>query len=208
MPIQTKAIPMPHHHTPRSRARHLLHAAACAAALLAAPAFAQNLYAELGAGSSRASADCSGTSSCDRNGSFVRGIVGYQLTPHWAVELALADMGRIRATAPLPGVGSVQITAKLRSAGLGAAGTWPVTDKLSFTGRLGVASNQTSISGESAGTAVSDSERNTALYAGLALHHAVSSTMSVGLTLDRTQAEYGGDQVAVAALGLGLRLLF
>jgi OOP family OmpA-OmpF porin len=190
------------------KTKPLLFAVTLAQAVSSSPAFAQGLYAEIGAGRSHARADCAGTSQCDRNGAFVRGILGYEFTPNWALEVTLADLGRIQATATVPGVGSVQASARMRSFGIGAAGTWPLSEAFSMTGRLGIASNKTSVGGSAVGVSVSDSERKTVPYAGIALNCALSKTTSVGLSVDRTEAGYAGEKLAVLALGLGARFRF
>lgn len=172
------------------------------------PALAQDLYAELGLGASKADVDCSGTTQCDRTGTFVRAIVGYEFAPNWAAEVSFADLGRVKASANVPLVGNVQTSAKLRSIGFGVAGTVPLSDTIGLTGRLGLASNKTSISGSAAGRSASDSETNTAPYAGVALSYAMSKQVSLSLTLDRTQAEYGDDRMAVVAAGAGVRVRF
>jgi OmpA-OmpF porin, OOP family len=181
---------------------------AAATALLAIPALAQNAYFELGAGRSDASVDCTGTTSCDDSDSFVRAIAGYQFAPNWALEFSLAQLGRIKATAFVPGIGTVEASARLRSVGLGVAGSWPLADALSFTARLGVASNRTTISGSAGGLGGSDGENNAAPYAGLALGYAFTPAWTASLTLDRTQAEYQGDKATVSTAGVALRYRF
>lgn len=183
-------------------------AATLTLAMAAAPAWAQNAYVELGAGAAHADADCAGTTSCDRNSATVRATLGYAFAPNWAAELTLADLGRLKAAGFVPGVGTVQASAKLRGVGLGIAGTLPLSQALSLTGRLGLSSNKTSISGTAVGTTVSDHQRNTAAYAGLGLYYTLGTTASLGLTLDRNEAEYGGEKLAVVALGLGARFSF
>ena len=181
---------------------------AFAAAMSSAPVAAQNLYVEVGAGRSRASVDCTGTSACDRSGSFVRGILGYEFMPNWALEVSLADLGRVNASGSLAGGGTVQTSAKLRSAGIGVAGSLPLSDSFALIGRLGVASNKTSVRGTAMGASVNDSERHTAAYVGMALNYALSQTSSVGLTVDRTQAEFDGSKSTVVAVGVGARFRF
>jgi OmpA-OmpF porin, OOP family len=181
---------------------------AAATALLALPALAQNAYFELGAGRSDASVDCTGTSSCDDSDSFVRATAGYQFAPNWAVEFSVAQLGRIKAAAFVPGIGTVEATARLRSVGLGVAGSWPLADTLSLTTRLGVASNRTTLSGSASGRTGSDGDTNAAPYVGLALGYAFTPAWTASLTLDRTQAEYQGDKATVSTAGLALRYRF
>lgn len=190
------------------QSKHLLLAATVAAAFASAPAAAQGVYAELGAGGSRADVDCAGTTTCDREDRFVRGVLGYTFTPNWAAELSLADLGRVKASALVPGFGEVQTSIKLRSVGLGVAATLPLGESLALTGRFGVASNKTSVSGSALGVSVSDSDRNTTAYAGMALRYALSKSTSVGLNLDRTEAEFDGEKAAVVTYGIAARYAF
>jgi len=184
-------------------------AAAAAAFLFAqAPALAQNTYLELGAGRSKADVDCSGTTRCEDQATAVRLIAGYGFAPNWAAELVLADLGRIEAAGFVPGVGTVQANARLRSVGLGVAGSWPISDALSFTARLGVAANRTRISGTALGQSAAESESNTTAYGGLALAYAFTPAWSANLTLDRTQAEFQGEKADVTSAGLALRFRF
>lgn len=185
------------------QSKHLVLAAA--AALLAVPALAQNDYVEIGAGRSDARVDCAGTISCDNTDTYLRAIAGYSFTPTWAMELSLAHLGRIKAAANVPGLGRVDASARLLSLGFGVAASWPVSDAVSFTARLGIASNRTSVSGSAAGQGTSDSENNAAPYAGLALGYAFSPTWTASLTLDRTQAEFQGEKSGVVTAGLALR---
>ena len=122
--------------------------------------------------------------------------------------ITLADFGRLEAEGTVPGVGTVQTRARLRSAGLGVATTLPLGSAFAMTGRLGVASYKTSVSGNAAGASASDSETHTAAYVGAALSYAWSKSTSFSLTLDRAEAQYGGEKYAVVAAGLGVKVRF
>jgi len=182
--------------------------AIAAATLLALPAFAQSTYVDLAVGQSKVNIDCAGTTSCDDSGTLARAIVGYEFAPNWAAELTLAQLGKVKVAANVPPVGNVRVTAKLRSIGLGVAGTLPLNDAFAFTGRLGVASNKTSFSGSAAGISATDSETNTVPYAGIGLSYALSKTLSASLSLDRTQAEYDGEKASVTSVGVGVKWRF
>lgn len=191
------------------KASRTTRAAAAAALLLAgAQAQAQNSYLELGAGRSKVDVDCAGTTRCEDSATAARLTAGYAFTPNWAAELVLADLGRIEAAGNVAGVGNVEARARLRSVGVGIAGSWPLADALSFTARLGIASNRTRISGTALGQSASDSESNSAAYGGLALNYAFAPAWSTSLTLDRTQAEYQGEKTDVTSVGLALRFRF
>lgn len=182
--------------------RHILFATA-AAALLALPAFASP-YVDLVAGRSTADVDCSGTTACDKNSTALRATVGYAFTPHLAAEFSYADFGKLHASAVVPGVGGVDASARLRSAGLGVAGTLPLGDSWALGARLGVASNRSTVSGNGA----SETQTSTEPYVGISGRYALSKTVALGLALDHTRASYDGEKTDVVSLGLGLRLVF
>lgn len=187
--------------------QHLVLALASAATLLAGPAGARP-YVELATGASDIRLDCSGTAACDTSAAFGRLTAGYAFTPQWAVELSAGQFGKTTASLDVPGVGRVDASGTVRGIGLGVAGRQALTDSLALTGRLGVASNQTEIRGTAAGGSVSESQRNTAPYAGIGLQYSLSQQLVLGLVLDRTDAEFDGEKAAVTMLGLGLRLQF
>jgi OOP family OmpA-OmpF porin len=175
---------------------------------LALPAVAQTAYIDIAVGQSKVNVDCAGTTSCDDTGALARAIVGYGFAPSWAAELTLAQLGQLKAAGNVPGVGNVQATAKLRSIGLGVAGTWPLNDSFAFTGRLGVASNKTSLSGSVGAFSATDSETNTAPYAGIGLSYALNKTVSASFTVERNQIEFDGEKASVTSVALGLKWHF
>ena len=165
-------------------------------------------YGELGLGQSKASVDCAGTISCDDKGVFFRAIIGYEFTPDVSLELSAARLGRIKAAALVPPFGRVDINASLRSIGLGVAGQLPLNDQWSLTGRLGVASNKTSVSGNVGGSTGGDSETSTQPYLGLAVNYAIDKRTQLSATVDRNRIEYSGEKSSVTTLGVAARWRF
>jgi OmpA-OmpF porin, OOP family len=182
-------------------------AAGLVAALAAAPALAAP-YLEIGAGMSRANADCAGTIACDTSSAHGRLVAGWAFGDTLAAEIGVAQLGKLSASATVPPVGRVDAEARLRSATLGAAARLPLTDALALTARLGVASNQTRVSGTAAGQRSSESQRHTAPYAGVGLSYTLSKTLSVGLHAESTRARYDGEDVTVNMAGANLRVAF
>lgn len=188
----------------------LIHAASLSAVLTTlatTPAHAAP-YLEVGAGVSRANADCAGTTRCDTSSAHARLVGGWAFNESFAAEVGVAQLGKLSASANVPLVGRVDAEARLRSATAGLATRLPLTDTLALTARLGVASNQTRVTGTAAGQRSSDSQRHTAPYAGVGLSYAFSKTLSVGLHAESTRARYDGEDVTVSLGGANLRVAF
>ena len=117
-------------------------AAMLTASLGAISAHAEGLYAGGSLGTPRYPDAVNGISG---NGSGVSGKLfgGYQLTPNFALEAGVADLGHIaNGTAKVDG----------RSVYLDAVGLYPVVDKWSLLGRIGVAHvNLDTSNGDSSG---------------------------------------------------------
>lgn len=177
------------------------------AALATAPALAAP-YLEVGAGISRANADCAGTIQCDTSSAHARLVGGWAFNDSFAAEIGVAQLGKLSAAANVPPVGRVDAEARLRSATAGLAARVPLTDALALTARLGVASNQTRVTGTAAGQRSSDSQRHTAPYGGVGLSYAFSKTLSLGLHAESTRARYEGENVTVSMAGANLRVAF
>lgn len=165
-------------------------------------------YVELGAGMSRADVDCAGTIRCDDTSPQARVTAGWSFSDSLAAEVTLAQIGKLSASAVVPVVGRVDADVRLRQAGIGVASRLPLTDTLALTARLGVASNQTRVSGTAGGMRTSDSQRNTAAYAGIGLSYALTPTVALGLNVEGTRVRYDGEHANVTMAGLSVRTRF
>ncbi len=165
-------------------------------------------YVELGAGMSRADVDCAGTIRCDDTSAQARVTAGWSFGDSLAAEVTLAQIGKLSASAVVPMVGRVDADVRLRQAGIGVASRLPLTDTLALTARLGVASNQTRVSGTAGGMRTSDSQRNTAAYAGIGLSYALTPTVALGLNVEGTRVRYDGEDANVTMAGLSVRTRF
>lgn len=100
---------------------------------------AQNWYAGLGVGQSKAKDACTGASTlgiaCDDTDTATRIFGGYKFNPNFAVEVGYADLGK--ATASAPGIsGDWKSTAW----DFMAVGMLPINQQFSVLGKIGMAS--------------------------------------------------------------------
>lgn len=177
---------------------------ACA---LTSPAWAQP-YGLVSVGSSRLNVDCTGTSTCDKSDTAVKGMLGYKFHPNWAAEVGYFDFGKARAT--VPGIsGEISNTAS----GLGVAFHQDFAKDWGFVARLGVARVRTRVSGTvtDLGSA-SDTDTHSNAYGGLGLSYRVSKSLSLDGVWDFSRsryARYGADESGdIHAFSLGLTFGF
>lgn len=182
-----------------------------AAALVAAgSAFAADTpgaYLLVGGGTSQMSADCSGTTSCDKKGNAFKLVGGYRLGGGIAIEGVAFDFGKAKATAP---IGNLNVAAELKTKGygIGVAVYGDFAQSWSATARLGVASMKGTTSVAATGVSGSDSKTSTQAYAGLGLAYRFTDTVSAELGLDSSRAKFSGDEtftVRALTLGIGVR---
>lgn len=161
---------------------------------------APNFYVSVSGGPSRINTDCSGTTSCDNSSVAAKGLLGYKLMPNLAVEAHFAYLGKATATIDGGEGGSIDVSIKGRSIGLGVAALIPFGASKEWTGiaRIGIASNRTTATAASA----SDSDTKTEPYFGLGLNYAVSSAFDVGIAWDATKLSYAGQKANVNSFNI------
>jgi OOP family OmpA-OmpF porin len=174
---------------------------------LSASAWAQP-YGLISVGTSHLNVDCTGTSTCDKNDTAVKGMLGYKFHPNWAAELGYFDYGKARAT--VPGVsGEIGNTAT----GLGIAYHQEFAKNWGFVARLGVARVRTRVSGTvtDLGSA-SDTDTHSNAYGGLGLSYRLSRSVSLDGVWDFSRsryARYGADESGdIHAFSVGLTFGF
>jgi len=116
-------------------------ATAALAMLIATPAWSQDAGFYLGAsiGQSKAKDTCddSGAISCDDTDTAWKIFAGYQFNRHFAVEAGYTDLGEVSLSAA-SGTSSVRGTIGLSAFELMAVGSFPVADRFSLYGKLGL----------------------------------------------------------------------
>jgi len=170
------------------KSKHLI---ALAVLAVSTAASAQSLYGVVSAGVTRVDVDCSGASTCDKTGSGFKLMGGYKFMPNLAAEIGYFDFGKVKATAP-------GINAELKNTAFGGGLAYHVDFAPSWNGvaRLGLAQVKTKISGTVTGLgSASDSDNNTALYAGLGVGYKVSKTLSVDGAWDLSKSKYNKNGV-------------
>ena len=173
-------------------------AAACVAPGVFAQATATIGYVSVSAGPSHISVDCSGTSSCDDNGTAARVLFGYKIIPNVAIEASFASLGKVKATVPVDG-DSINASIKGQAIGVGVAALLPFGSNNAWTaiGRLGVASVRTTVGASSGSVSANDSETKAQTYVGLGLNYAFTQNLELGVAIDTTQIQYDGDKSTV-----------
>jgi len=174
-----------------------------AAALVSTSAMAQ-AYVSADVGIGHASVDCSGTTSCDKNGTSFKVTGGYKLGYGLAAELGYIDFGKV--TASDVGV-SAKITARAWT--LGAAYEFPFTPEFAGVARLGVASVDTKASATVAGGGSgSVSETKTQAYYGLGANYAVAKNVKIEGGVDWSHASFDGSSAVIRSISAGVRYEF
>ncbi|MFN4267159.1 MAG: outer membrane beta-barrel protein [Aquabacterium sp.] len=177
-------------------------AAAAMVAFLAGGASAQ-VYVGGALGTSKLSASCSGTTSCDTSDGAWKLYVGNALNDTWAVEVAYLDFGKAKRS---DGVAADQIKASALVAA--AAGRWSFAQDWSAMGRLGLAYARASYRYAEPGFSFSESDSKIKAYVGLGLAYSVTPNLSLTLDADFTTAEVLDDSGALRAVTLGAAYRF
>lgn len=166
--------------------------------LISTTARAEGLYVEGGSLARRYDLTVPGATGDSAKGHVLAPLVrlGYEFDEHWAVETGYAGMGA-------PGYGyrlggqDGRLTAHGHSWLLGGRASFALGERWSLVGRLGLARNQSSLSGtgEAAGRAVSGS--TTALTASVGLETTLADHWHLGLAWEHLgkNREHGGTTI-------------
>lgn len=181
--------------------------ALAAIALVATAAQAQQGPAGLvlgaAAGISKFNDSCAGTTSCDTTDRALRLNLGYGFGNGLVAEAVSFNFGKLKAS-------SGGINAELQATALGGGIAYYATlspGSALFT-RLGLASVKAKVTGSGFGVRVTDSESQTALYAGLGFAWNLNPGTAVELAWETTQVKYGGEKEAVSAATVGVSFRF
>lgn len=172
--------------------------ALAAAALTAAPAFAQG-YIGGGFGSSRITGlDSAGTSGGNTSKGLVKIYGGYQLTPNWGVEAQYSDLGRRDIGFAGVNVGSV----RLSQFSLAGTGTLPLSSGFSLLGKLGVTSNR------GTGSGVISSGNATSALVGVGVGYSITPALSARLEYEDFGKVGNSNNNTVRANGYSISLKY
>jgi len=174
--------------------RILIGAAVAAAALAAAPAFADSQgYVTVGVGSSKVDIDCSGTASCDNSGTAAKVIGGWEFVKGFAGEASYNYLGEAKATfANDPLIGTGDVSLKAHYIGLGVAWRPDFGNNFGGIARVGAAfvDVKTDVTSSTLGSG-STSHSSTHPYFGLGLTYAFDKNF--GVELDWTRVDVSID---------------
>lgn len=85
---------------------------------------------------------CPAAASCDSRDQAYKVYAGYRFTPHLAVEAGYSDLGKTTVSA-----GSSVTETKPRGMAAHAVGSWPLTERFSLLGRVGLIYGDTKVTG-------------------------------------------------------------
>ena len=174
-----------------------LAAAGLAAAMVSGTALAQErgLYVGGTAGGSEVRHSCPSGADCDHDGTAYRLFGGYQYNPYFSVEFGYAKLSDL----VVEGAGE----AKPKAGDISAIASWPVAERLSILGRLGVYRSQLELHFEDGGSV---SEHNSAWTYGLGVNILFGRHLRVRAEWQHYKAvggpDTGEDNINFASAGL------
>ena len=167
---------------------------------------------------------CAGTPSCDRDttGGTVRG--GYQFMPYFGVEARYFDLGEALATSvkaidvvPRTAVFTGRSAFSAKGLGLDAVFKWPVTDRVSVSGMVGIARTEARFTTDFASSVdstvgvvgVTSVERRNKPYYGLGVSFAIAPQLDVSLEAERYRIAFPLEATtSIDLLGVGMTYRF
>lgn len=133
---------------------------------------------------------CPAGASCDSSDPAYKVYGGYRLTRHLALEAGYTDLGKTTATA-----GDAVTETKPRGATLHVVGLWPLGQRFSLLGRVGLIYGDTKVTG----TAPTRNEKGTEAAFGLGVHYDFAPEVAVRLEWERFRFR---DEVDAITLGV------
>jgi OOP family OmpA-OmpF porin len=153
-------------------------------AALVVPFAAQAAGAYVGGGFGQSAYDVDdagmSTTSRDEKGSGFKLYGGYEFDKNWGVEVGYADLGKMKNVYNVMGT-NVTVTAKSYSLYVAGTGTLPLNDQFSLLGKLGLATNHTSVEGSAGGFSASDSGSKSGMMVGVGAAYNVTKNVAVTL---------------------------
>lgn len=189
-----------------SRTRILALAAITAASLHGAAA-AADLYAGAAIGRSDYRIDTTGATSADTKDTAGKVFVGATITPHLDVEAALFDLGRTSGSVVVPGVGTVNASARVRGIGVSGVLSAPV-GPVSLFAKAGIA-NVRARAETSGNTVLPGSESSWQTTLGFGVSYPIASQFAVRGEWERVRTRFpGGEKDNVDLLSVGVSYRF
>lgn len=164
-------------------------------------------YLQLNAGPTRVSADCTGTTSCDRKSFGLKIAAGRRFSEVGGLELSYIRFGTATASGVVNGVAA---TAKLRGETIGLSGVvaLPLGQNAELAFRLGPAFNRSTVTGSALGVTVRERQNKVRVLAGLGIGYQLTPTLNVGADFDYTRFPVDGEPANVRMLSVYGRMDF
>lgn len=177
------------------------------AASLASAAMAADIHVGASIGRSDYRIDTTGATRADTKDKAGKLFVGATFTPHLGIEASLYDLGRASGSVDVPGVGTVDASARVR--GIGVAGTLSApVGPVSVFGKIGIAHVRARVAA-SVATGLPATEGSWQPTLGAGLSYAIDRQWVVRGEWERVQARFpGGEKDPVDLLSVGLSYRF
>lgn len=186
---------------------HSIAAAALAALGLAATASAADFHVGATVGRSDYRIDTAGAASADTKDGAGKLFVGATLTPNLGVEAALFDLGRASGSVVVPGVGTVNASARVRGIGVSGVLSAPV-GPVSLFAKAGLAHVRARAE-TSVATGLPGSENAWQPTLGFGLAYPIDSQFAFRGEWERVRARFpGGEKDNVDLLSVGVSYRF
>lgn len=186
---------------------HTLALAAITVASLHGAAAAADLYAGASIGRSDYRIDTTGATSVDTKDTAGKIFVGATITPHLGVEAVLFDLGRTSGSVVVPGVGTVNASARVRGIGVSGVLSAPV-GPVSLFAKAGIANVRASAE-TSVSTGLPGSESAWQPTLGFGVSYPIATQFAVRGEWERVRTRFpGGEKDNVDLLSVGVSYRF
>ena len=157
-----------------------------AAGLLASASASAQFYVGVSIGEAEWNIDCTGLTSCSKNGTAYKGTAGYNITPQWGVEATYFNLGK-------PSVGYYGLTGNLQATGYDLAAVYNARiskDWTLFT-KLGVAQIDGKVNASFDGYSGSTSYNSTQPMVGFGAIYNVTPNFGLRFDIDTRKVSLG-----------------
>jgi OmpA-OmpF porin, OOP family len=154
-------------------------------------------------GISKYNESCEGTSVCDTTDRAIRFNVGYGFGNGLVVEAVSFNFGKLKGVAS-----GVSVEIATTANGAGVAYYAPLGSSSALFGRLGLAQVKGKATLSFGGASGSDSDTNSAMYAGLGFAWNLTPSTAIEVAWETTQLKSEGEKLNVSAATVGVSFRF
>jgi len=148
------------------------------------------------------------STTADESGTGFKAYAGYSFTPNIAIEGGYFDLGKFTTNSTVP-AGTVQTEQKFKGFNVDVVGSFPLGDKFSMFGRLGVIQTSQDVSASGPGGTASDSYDKTSWKAGLGVDYMITGGLGVRAEAELYNVPDGPDDSGnIGLLSIGLLYRF